>query len=1842
MLIRTDGVKFLCPNAALPDPATGTTSATCTLIYGSHIYKPIALTMISNLSRRFLSGDKDVSKLVLKIGSVRLPVAGAVRPEFVPARVGGSGIRSSNNEILTHLKWLLQKEILGQDTFLMGVPGSSRTNIALEYLELCNREYEYLAVTRDTTEADIKQRREIRGGTAFYTDLCAVRAALQGRVLVIDGVEKAERNVLPILNNLLENREMQLDDGRYLMHHDKYDKLKNNYTPDQLRAMGIERVSERFHVIALGLPVPKFPGNSLDPPLRSRFQCRTVPEPSFESTRRLCSGLAPNVSSNSISDLISMIYAINSQSELGIPRVSMELLPRIMRIWNINPLYSAVNMFDLVYPCRSMFKEYQTRLVEDFVKKFISERTPPPSSVIASVEMVDNETRKADIWIEQSGNRLTFTTDVTKPSCSEERDFVSTPQHETLLANLAIAHSQGDFALIGNKGSGKTKLVGELAARLGFTTDTMVLYQDMNSRELFQRRRMLDSGDTLWEDSQLVAAAKRGDVCVLDGVEKVHWSTLESLGTLCHHRLLFLPDGSRMVGEEEFRNIQERTGYDEALLSSRGVFRIPRSFRLVLIGDTSAENVWLKESVMSLMPFLQLQKLTNEEQCCIINEMVPPGAAETTRKLINFVERLRSSSDAGLRGVALSLSMRKLIHIVKRDCLHPGELRGLVENASLAKFLPSVTRLSFYAELDKAGFAADSATSTEFSDDVSFLLSQHSVQDRNEALIPDVLFYDNDQHMSIIRNMARDMRLGAHLLLIGNQGVGKNKITDRFLHLIQRPRHYMQLHRDTTVESLTMQTTVENGVLRYEDSALVRAARDGHVLVVDEADKAPLHVVAFFKSLLDSGTLLLGDGRRIQPASAPPRDRSIILHPDFRIIMLANRPGFPFLGNDLFGVLGDLFSVHMVDNPSRESELDMLKKYAPDVENATLLKLMAAFTELREMVNDGVLQYPYSIRELVNIAKHINKFPEDSITAAIRNVFDFDSFSTDAVKLIQEVFQKHGVPFGIEELSKRIFLSHRFPIDPSSPVGVWGLDSSGVSVEVNTNEAHLIVKDDIPMKYKSLKLVKEHMRTKQFTEQDCAWQIPMLDVNICSDGLVVGNTLVVATVNPPRLYLMRDLNEANQVHEVDISPMFKSLRHLLKYQPRLTLSTCGNEKILVHEEVTNSMCIVDLKRDLIQHINLGSSAFDSLAKILNSSEYRLVRGASTLFARDGKQLFVIKEDGFVTLMNLKEEISNVFLLQEDRYVVKQKNGSYGFLFREGNTWKLQSISTNFTTPIDIDGICVHENSVHLSDENFYFLKSGFPLSLDSKEVLGSARHKLSDVVDIRRPHYLSDEETKKFVNPQRNFVIMRDGVVVRAQPNWNVPKDALKEAKHGVHNVGGFLEAVDSVNGLVQYVPVPSAKHQSYHGSWISTISRTQFVIVPYSDDKVLTVDTNGGVRSFELSPTTLGRSYNEWNHLVGGTEDQNLRIEFEREPDAFDISKLLDPKIGKFDPSNAPHHGGNQWMGGTGGYSTAGLGGVGGPFRLDAGHDVHQMPDSAKQRVPEHILKKAREISRAEYQKKLKEIAMSEYDGEAYMSLWNKIEKHSTLLRSIIEQLEAKEKERQWARHQTSGDLDDGKLIEGIVGERNIYKRRIDKLPELGAPQLKPKKMRLCFDVSGSMYRFNGYDQRLNKSLEAALMVMTSFEGKHDKITYDIVGHSGDGPCIEFVTKGHYPKNNKERLDILKQMLAHTQFCASGDFTVEGLDDAMKTLSKEKDCDERFVVLISDANLDRYGISPKDLLKVMNRHENVRSFVILIGSLGQQAVRLQASLPVGKAFVCENMSDLPKIMQNIFTSTLA
>lgn len=43
----------------------------------------------------------------------------------------------------------------------------------------------------------------------------------------------------------------------------------------------------------------------------------------------------------------------------------------------------------------------------------------------------------------------------------------------------------------------------------------------------------------------------------------------------------------------------------------------------------------------------------------------------------------------------------------------------------------------------------------------------------------------------------------------------------------------------------------------------MKAAKFGHILVVDEADKAPTNVTCILKTLVESKEMILADGRRI-------------------------------------------------------------------------------------------------------------------------------------------------------------------------------------------------------------------------------------------------------------------------------------------------------------------------------------------------------------------------------------------------------------------------------------------------------------------------------------------------------------------------------------------------------------------------------------------------------------------------------------------------------------------------------------------------------------------------------------------------------------------------------------------------------------------------------------------------------------------------------------------------------------------------------------------------------------------------------------------------------------------
>lgn len=79
--------------------------------------------------------------------------------------------------------------------------------------------------------------------------------------------------------------------------------------------------------------------------------------------------------------------------------------------------------------------------------------------------------------------------------------------------------------------------------------------------------------------------------------------------------------------------------------------------------------------------------------------------------------------------------------------------------------------------------------------------------------------------------------------------------------------------------------------------------------------------------------------------------------------------------------------------------------------------------------------------------------------------------------------------------------------------------------------------------------------------------------------------------------------------------------------------------------------------------------------------------------------------------------------------------------------------------------------------------------------------------------------------------------------------------------------------------------------------------------------------------------------------------------------------------------------------------------------------------------------------------------------------------------------------------------------------------------------------------------------------------------------------------------------------MHAHSQFCWTGDNTVEATRAAISSVAQGP-ADQRFVIVLSDANFSRYRIDPKQYGELMISDPNVSVFAVFIGSLGDQAER--------------------------------
>ncbi|KAH3874340.1 hypothetical protein DPMN_037582, partial [Dreissena polymorpha] len=695
-----------------------------------------------------------------------------------------------------------------------------------------------------------------------------------------------------------------------------------------------------------------------------------------------------------------------------------------------------------------------------------------------------------------------------------------------------------------------------------------------------------------------------------------------------------------------------------------------------------------------------------------------------------------------------------------------------------------------------------------------------------------------------MEDMLKDFTLGEQLLLVGNQGVGKNKIVDRFLHVLNRPREYIQLHRDTTVQTLTLQPTVQDGVIIYEDSPLVRAVKQGHVLVVDEADKAPTHVTCILKTLIESGEMHLADGRRIVSATSglQASPQVIVAHPDFRMIVLANRPGFPFLGNDFFGAMGDIFSCHAIDNPDKDSEMSMLRQYGPDVPEPILEKLVLSFGELREMADQGLIAYPYSTREVVNMVRHLQKYPNEGLTSVIKNVFDFDSYNSELREVLITTMQKHGIPLSASADS--IKLAKEFPLPDLELVGHWKIQGQGqrkvtslMALPVETSR--LGVKGPVSLRVESLSFERTESRAKSFSEQEAFWNVPVHETNIISDltvslaafrspGHNKNDIIHVGTANPVGLYSMNPRTQtASFLDMYDVFPMVTG-----SYRPHVRIQALGaplDDTVILHEEVTNTILSVNFETGEVNRLLCPSlqqtqpekRKFTSPTQT-KTSPYRMCK--STLPDEFGTVVFYKQNEDFLEVLGLLEGVVNtvplplhvqhVHQVAAQQWMCVESGTNKKFLVTRSalEDYQLQSMDEDPVSQVlKVSSMPMNEavlsaamrkptsgpNRMLVTSDSYATVALGFP-DTDAATLYRSPR---APTEDSLLPSVLKGNKPGTPSASPSIVYLPQCGQVVRAMPNWKAPEDVVPKDQRA--NISGFLEVTDLPNQKLRYIAVP-------------------------------------------------------------------------------------------------------------------------------------------------------------------------------------------------------------------------------------------------------------------------------------------------------------------------------------------------------------------------------------------------------------------------------------------------------
>jgi von Willebrand factor A domain-containing protein 8 len=861
------------------------------------------------------------------------------------------------------LRWMLQKDALIQDPLLISSGGAGLVQcrrLAMAYAELVQRPVEVLTIESNTNVSDILQRLvEENGGGGHnahdnvhtkrfvWEDQATVRAALQGHVLILDGLHRAERNVISALNNLLSNRELSLEDGRSLVSTKRYKYLREEVWGKGKRNSLISPIREDFRVIALWSRNL----DRLDPSVRSRFQvCRVDTPPSGMLYENLMKSHGDNESKTTMNekkDVASLAFAIpNNSRDVEIPDVSIEksaeqlaiiasVLTDTQLIKNAGfyfPLSTvpSIHLIQRYFPktpltdllCRSFpYASSESRLhkVLDLWPMAVSTRklvrlacqeiglplVETPTDTIAGayefnrVEAIPGDPHNVITYFSQrkmfnkqgifasmfkdyslgdvkvqvaSGGNLS----TSKQSSST---FIPSKESNEVLTAMFQEHFAGrDILLVSPRGEGKSAIANHFCTLTGYDVCLFPLHQDITVNDLFRREasKTVNNKQIKTRESPLLRAARTGQVCILDGIEKLAPDIMATLQGFLTDREVVLPDGTKYQ--------QVAPGHES---DQNGIQQVHQSFRVIALASISATGIfnhappptWLSEEVVSMFATIPLPAASRE--CCnaILKHHNKMFSSSDLYKLYSFYEKMSEVAyDCGIS----PFSIRSMVRFVKRGNIPDiTDGKGSLPNCLRSMFLSTTLKNSqryvleyvlLLAEIEGEVLSLqqrrkrrelEEKLKIEVVGDVAKIgkITLTRLQPKSVDLVPDPIVSESPDRVILIQLLLNEWARGERtFLLIANPNTGIRHFCDGVCGLINHEREYVNLNQRWTIDQLATASQSDNG--RY-DSPLVRAMMNGRSVVIDGVDDAAFEIRALLKALADDGEMLLSDGRRI-------------------------------------------------------------------------------------------------------------------------------------------------------------------------------------------------------------------------------------------------------------------------------------------------------------------------------------------------------------------------------------------------------------------------------------------------------------------------------------------------------------------------------------------------------------------------------------------------------------------------------------------------------------------------------------------------------------------------------------------------------------------------------------------------------------------------------------------------------------------------------------------------------------------------------------------------------------------------------------------------------------------